>query len=61
MSVLLCFAAALVFLYVILYYVVFRGTGFSNSVRLDGKTAIVTGSRHYKQVLTVFYNTHLTL
>ncbi|XP_026197865.1 dehydrogenase/reductase SDR family member 13-like isoform X2 [Anabas testudineus] len=44
MSVLLCFAAALVFLYVILYYVVFRGTGFSNSVRLDGKTAIVTGS-----------------
>ncbi|XP_062274832.1 dehydrogenase/reductase SDR family member 13-like [Scomber scombrus] len=44
MSVLLCFSAAAVAFYVIVYYVVFRGARYSSSMRLAGKTAIVTGS-----------------
>ncbi|KAK2847514.1 hypothetical protein Q5P01_010513 [Channa striata] len=44
MSALLLLSAALVSSYVIVYYVVFRGTRFSSAVRLGGKTAIVTGS-----------------
>ncbi|KAK2912271.1 dehydrogenase/reductase SDR family member 13-like isoform X1 [Channa argus] len=44
MSALLLITGALVSSYVILYYVVFRGTRFSSSVKLEGKTAIVTGS-----------------
>ncbi|XP_053177599.1 dehydrogenase/reductase SDR family member 13-like [Scomber japonicus] len=44
MSVLLCFSAAAVAFYVIVYYGVFRGARCSNSMRLAGKTAIVTGS-----------------
>ncbi|TMS07291.1 Dehydrogenase/reductase SDR family member 13, partial [Larimichthys crocea] len=43
MSALLCLAAGAVCLYVLLYYAVFRGASCSSSVRLRGKTAIVTG------------------
>ncbi|TKS81511.1 Dehydrogenase/reductase SDR family member 13 [Collichthys lucidus] len=44
MSALLCLATGAVCLYVLLYYAVFRGASCSSSVRLRGKTAIVTGS-----------------
>ncbi|XP_035478516.1 dehydrogenase/reductase SDR family member 13-like isoform X1 [Scophthalmus maximus] len=43
MSALLYLAAGLVFSYVIVYYGVFRGARCSSSVKLKGKTAIVTG------------------
>ncbi|KAI4815151.1 hypothetical protein KUCAC02_005313 [Chaenocephalus aceratus] len=44
MSVLLCLAAGAVCLYLILYYNVFKGARYCSSVKLRGKTAIVTGS-----------------
>ncbi|XP_042269690.1 dehydrogenase/reductase SDR family member 13-like [Thunnus albacares] len=44
MSVLLCFAAGAVAFYVIVYYGVFRGARCSSTMKLAGKTAIVTGS-----------------
>ncbi|GLD52980.1 dehydrogenase/reductase SDR family member 13 [Lates japonicus] len=44
MSALLYVAAGAVSLYVIVYYAVFRGAGCVSSVKLKGKTAIVTGS-----------------
>ncbi|XP_039987345.1 dehydrogenase/reductase SDR family member 13-like isoform X2 [Xiphias gladius] len=43
MSVLLYLAAGAVSFYVIVYYGVFKGAGCSSSVKLKGKTAIVTG------------------
>lgn len=44
MSALVCLVAAAVFVYVVVYYGVFRGSKCCSSVRLDGKTAIVTGN-----------------
>ncbi|XP_049431523.1 dehydrogenase/reductase SDR family member 13-like isoform X1 [Epinephelus fuscoguttatus] len=44
MSALLCLVAGALFFYVIVYYAVFRGARCSSLVRLNGKTAIVTGS-----------------
>ncbi|XP_050921687.1 dehydrogenase/reductase SDR family member 13 isoform X2 [Lates calcarifer] len=44
MSTLLYVAAGAVSLYVIVYYAVFRGVRCVSSVKLKGKTAIVTGS-----------------
>ncbi|KAF3847261.1 hypothetical protein F7725_020289 [Dissostichus mawsoni] len=44
MSVLLCLAAGALCLYLILYYSVFKGARYCSSVKLRGKTAIVTGS-----------------
>ncbi|XP_041651945.1 dehydrogenase/reductase SDR family member 13-like [Cheilinus undulatus] len=44
MSVLQCVLAGAVFFYVIIYYGVFRGARCASSVKLSGKTAIVTGS-----------------
>ncbi|XP_034557367.1 dehydrogenase/reductase SDR family member 13-like [Notolabrus celidotus] len=44
MSLLLSLVAGAVFCYVIVYYGVFRGARCSSSVRLRGKTVIVTGS-----------------
>uniref|UniRef100_A0A8C3FZC8 Dehydrogenase/reductase 13 n=1 Tax=Cyclopterus lumpus TaxID=8103 RepID=A0A8C3FZC8_CYCLU len=44
MSALLCLVAAALFSYVLVYYSVFRGARCSSSVKLNGKTAIVTGS-----------------
>ncbi|XP_034062112.1 dehydrogenase/reductase SDR family member 13-like isoform X1 [Gymnodraco acuticeps] len=44
MSVLLCLAAGALCLYLILYYNVFKGARYCSSVKLRGKTAIVTGS-----------------
>ncbi|XP_040901851.1 dehydrogenase/reductase SDR family member 13-like [Toxotes jaculatrix] len=44
MSVWLCLAAGAVCFYVIVYYGVFRGAGWSSPVKLRGKTAIVTGA-----------------
>ncbi|XP_060929037.1 dehydrogenase/reductase SDR family member 13b.1 [Limanda limanda] len=43
MSVLLCLAACALFLYVLVYYGVCRGARCSRSVRLEGRTVIVTG------------------
>lgn len=44
MSALLYFIAGAVSVYVIVYYGVFRGARCSSSVKLKGKTAIVTGN-----------------
>ncbi|XP_068174204.1 dehydrogenase/reductase SDR family member 13-like [Antennarius striatus] len=44
MSVLLLVVAAVVCVYVLLYYGLFRGTSCSSDVTLTGKTVIVTGS-----------------
>ncbi|XP_054463598.1 dehydrogenase/reductase SDR family member 13a.3 [Anoplopoma fimbria] len=44
MSAMLCLVAGALFCYVIVYYSVFRGARCSSSVKLNGKTAIVTGS-----------------
>ncbi|XP_039638205.1 dehydrogenase/reductase SDR family member 13-like isoform X3 [Perca fluviatilis] len=44
MSALLCLVAGALCFYVIVYYGVFRGARCSSSVKLNGKTAIVTGS-----------------
>ncbi|XP_071778251.1 dehydrogenase/reductase SDR family member 13-like [Centroberyx gerrardi] len=44
MSVLLSFAAGVIAFYIIVYYNVFRGGRCTSSVKLKGKTAIVTGS-----------------
>ncbi|KAM8903159.1 dehydrogenase/reductase SDR family member 13-like isoform 1-T1 [Spinachia spinachia] len=44
MSALLCVVAGAVFFYILLYYSLFKGARFSRSVKLNGKTVIVTGS-----------------
>ncbi|XP_074536261.1 dehydrogenase/reductase SDR family member 13-like [Halichoeres trimaculatus] len=44
MSMLLCLVSGAVFFYVIVYYGVFRGARFTSSLKLKGKTVIVTGS-----------------
>ncbi|KAK5929817.1 hypothetical protein CgunFtcFv8_011018 [Champsocephalus gunnari] len=44
MTVQLCLAAGALCLYLILYYNVFKGARYCSSVKLRGKTAIVTGS-----------------
>lgn len=44
MLMLLSVIAAVVFLYVVVYYVVFRGARCSSSAKLKGKTVIVTGN-----------------
>ncbi|XP_068440566.1 dehydrogenase/reductase SDR family member 13-like [Clinocottus analis] len=44
MSAMLCLVAGALFSYVLVYYSVFRGARCSSSVKLNGKTAIVTGS-----------------
>lgn len=44
MSVLLCFIAASVLFYLIIYYSFFRGSRCLSQVKLHGKTAIVTGA-----------------
>ncbi|XP_051253984.1 dehydrogenase/reductase SDR family member 13 isoform X2 [Dicentrarchus labrax] len=44
MSALLCLIAGVVSCYVIVYYCVIRGASCSSSVKLKGRTAIVTGS-----------------
>lgn len=45
MSALLCLVAGALFSYVLVYYSVFRGARCSSSVKLNGKTAIVTGTK----------------
>lgn len=44
MSVLLCFIAASVLFYLIIYYSFFKGSRCLSQVKLHGKTAIVTGA-----------------
>lgn len=45
MSVFLYLVVGAVSVYVIVYYGVFRGARCSSSVKLNGKTAIVTGNK----------------
>lgn len=68
MAVFLYVAAAAVFIYVTVYYGVCRGARCSSSVRLEGKTAIVTGNCNVSAATTdhlsscqSFFILHFTL
>lgn len=57
MSALLCLIAGFVSLYVLVYYCVFRSARCSSSVKLKGKTAIVTGNTPHCPLISSTVNT----
>lgn len=57
MSALLCLIAGFVSFYVLVYYCVFRSARCSSSVKLKGKTAIVTGNTPHCPLISSTVNT----